>query len=117
MGYKPPSFKRIQSIVSRVFGFSLIFSICISGVFVSFSNEIGIYFFNSYEAGGFIRLLAPLIPIMYLDSSVDAVLKGIGEHIYTMRINIIDSLLSVFLVLLLIPNMGIYGYIVTIYDV
>lgn len=113
--YEAGDFKRIKSIVSRVFGFSLIFSICISGVFVSFSNEIGIYFFNSYEAGVFIRLLAPLIPIMYLDSSVDAVLKGIGEHIYTMRINIIDSLLSVFLVLLLIPNMGIYGYIVTIY--
>ncbi len=113
--YEAKDFRRIKSIVSRVFGFSLIFSVCVSGVFVSFSKEIGIYFFNSTEAGIFIRLLAPLIPIMYLDSSVDAILKGIGEHIYTMRINIIDSLLSVVLVSFLIPSVGIYGYIIVIY--
>lgn len=113
--YQAKDFKRIKRIVSRVFGFSLIFSICISGVFISFSHEIGLYFFNSYEAGKFIKLLAPLIPIMYLDTSVDAILKGIGEHIYTMRINIIDSLLSVLFVFILIPQIGIYGYILTIY--
>lgn len=113
--YEAKDYKRIKNIVSRVFGFSLIFSVCVSGVFICFSYEIGAYFFNTSEAGTFIRLLAPLIPIMYLDSAVDAILKGLGEQIYTMRINIIDSLISVLLVLILLPNMGIYGYIVVIF--
>ena len=52
---------------------------------------------------------------MYLDSAVDAILKGLGEQVYSMRINIIDSLISVFLVLILLPEIGIYGYIIVIY--
>ena len=96
--FQAKDFSRIKRIVSKVFGFSLIFSICVSGVFTSFSQEIGLYFFNSLEAGIFIKLLAPLIPIMYLDSAVDAILKGLGEQVYSMRINI-----------------GIYGYIIVIY--
>ena len=113
--FQAKDFSRIKRIVSKVFGFSLIFSICVSGVFISFSQEIGLYFFNSLEAGIFIKLLAPLIPIMYLDSAVDAILKGLGEQVYSMRINIIDSLISVFLVLILLPKIGIYGYIIVIY--
>jgi O-antigen/teichoic acid export membrane protein len=42
------------------------------------------------------------------------VLKGIGEHVFSMWVNITDSLLSVFLVWLLIPKMGIMGYAVVI---
>ena len=113
--YEAKDFDRIRRIISKVFGFSLFFSICVSGVFVSFSNEIGELFFETPKAGEFIKLLAPLIPIMYLDSSVDAVLKGIGEHIHTMQINVIDSLISVFLVPTLTPWLGIYGYVITIY--
>ncbi len=113
--YEAKDFTRIRYIVSRVFGFSLLFSLGVSGVFICFSSEIGAYFFNSSEAGQFIRMLAPLIPLMYLDGAVDAMLKGLGEQIYSMRVNIIDSLLSVLLILILLPKMGINGYIVVIF--
>ncbi len=113
--YEAKDYKRIRYIVSYVFGFSLLFSMCVSGVFISFSGEIGTHFFGSSEAGRFIRLIAPLIPLMYLDFAVDAMLKGLGEHIYTMRVNIIDSLVSVILILILVPLFGIYGYIVVIF--
>lgn len=106
---------RIKSIVEYVFSFSLLFSLGISGIFICFSNEIGTYFFKSAEAAELIRLIAPLIPLMYLDYSVDAMLKGLGEHIYSMRINIIDSLISVVLILALVPHLGIKGYIIVIF--
>ena len=63
----------------------------------------------------YIRLLAPLIPIMYVDSSVDAFLKGMGEQVYSMNVNIIDAAASVLLVWLLLPRMGLWGYVVAIY--
>ena len=56
--------KRVNSIVSRVFFFSLLFSIGVSGIFVCFSDELGNFIYKSPEAGEFIRLLAPLIPLM-----------------------------------------------------
>jgi stage V sporulation protein B len=51
---------------------------------------------------------------MYLDHVADSMLKGIGEQVYSMWVNITDSLLSVALVWILIPRMGIMGYAVVI---
>ena len=113
--YEAKDFSRIKRIVSCVFSFSLLFSLGVSGVFLSFSNEIGLYFFGNYEAGNFVRLISPLVPLMYLDFAVDALLKGLGEQIYSMRVNIIDSLISVILILILVPSFGINGYIAIIF--
>ena len=107
--------ERIKSIVSKVFYFSLLFSVGVAGIFICFSYEIGVNLYGSYEASRFIKMLAPLIPLMYLDGAVDAMLKGLGEQIYTMRVNIADSLLSVLLIVILLPCMGIEGYVVVIF--
>lgn len=113
--YEAKDFERIRYITNKVFSFSLLFSLCVSGIFICFSNEIGIYFFKSNEAAELIRLLAPLVPLMYLDGAVDAILKGVGEQIYSMRVNIIDSLISVALIIVLLPQLGIYGYVLVIF--
>lgn len=107
--------RRIRYIVSRVFALSLLFSVGISGVFVSFSYEIGYYLYGSYDAGEYIRLLSPLIPLMYLDGAVDAMLKGLGEQLYCMRVNITDSVVSVLLIILVLPRFGITGYVAIIF--
>jgi stage V sporulation protein B len=80
-----------------------------------FGRELGVAVYGSAEAGEYIRLLAPLIPIMYVDSTVDAFLKGMGEQVYSMNVNIIDAGASVLLVWLLLPRMGLAGYVVAIY--
>ena len=59
-------------------------------------------------------MLAPIVPVMFLDHVTDGMLKGVGEQVYSMWINITDSLLSVILVYFLIPSMGITGYAVVI---
>ena len=52
---------------------------------------------------------------MYLDTVTDSLLKGMGEQIYTMKVNIADAAVSVILVRLLVPRFGIYGYIAVLY--
>lgn len=79
-----------------------------------FAEELGYVMYDSYEAGHYISLMACVIPIMYLDHVADSMLKGIGEHVYSMWVNIIDAALSVFLVWFLIPRMGIGGYALVI---
>lgn len=106
--------KEIKYIAQRVCHLALLFSIGVSGVMIYFSNELGMEIYGSSEAGEYIRLVAHIIPIMYLDTTVDSMLKGLGEHIYTMSINIIDTLCSLVMVWILIPKMGIYGYITLI---
>ncbi len=105
----------VQSIASRAFHYSLIFSIGIAGVLICFSGELGMVIYKSPEASRYIRLIAPLVPVMYLDSVTDAMLKGLGRQVYSMNVNIIDALLSIVCVLFLLPKYGILGYIMTIY--
>ncbi|MBQ9806276.1 MAG: polysaccharide biosynthesis protein [Clostridia bacterium] len=107
--------RRIGYMISRVWWLSLVFSIAVAGILIFFSEEIGETLYPGTDTGRFIRLLAPLIPIMYIDTATDAVMKGLGEQIYSMKINIADALISVILVWLLIPRYGIEGYLFTIY--
>lgn len=107
--------KRISYMIGRVWWLSLLFSIGVAGILICFSQELGELLYPNTDAGYYIRLLAPLIPIMYIDTATDAMLKGLGEQIYSMKINIIDAALSVCLVLFLVPSKGIAGYLITVY--
>ncbi len=107
--------EKIRRIVTLIFRASLIFSVGVAGIMLCFSYELGGELKNSAEASCYIRMLAPLIPVMYLDNSVDAILKGHGEQVYCMQVNIIDSLLSVLLLYFVLPAMGMRGYIFVIY--
>ena len=107
--------ERVARLSARVITPALIFSFGVAGIMACFGHELGEAIYGSGEAGRYIRILAPLIPIMYVDSSVDAFLKGMGEQVYSMNVNIIDAGASVLLVWLLLPRMGLWGYVVAIY--
>jgi len=106
---------RIRSMTSRALGLTVIFSVGCAAVMWRFSKELGIIMYQNSDAGVFIGVMAPLIPIMYLDHAVDAILKGMGEQIYCMKVNIADAALCTLLVYILCPTIGIWGYILTIY--
>ena len=105
----------IRYIAGRVYQYATLFSIGVSGIMLFLSTLLGEVLYDSAEVARFIRLLAPLIPIMYMDTATDAMLKGLGEQVYSMRVNILDALVSVICVAILVPRLGINGYIITIY--
>ena len=107
--------KRVSRLAVKIITPALLFSFGVAGIMACFGYELGEVIYGSREAGMYIRILAPLIPIMYVDSSVDAFLKGMGEQVYSMNVNIIDAGASVLLVWLLLPRMGLWGYVVAIY--
>ena len=106
---------KIRGIIQRVLSLALLFAIGVAGIMIGFADELGELLYQNSQASHFIRVLAPLIPVMYLDSAVDAMLKGLGQQVSAMGINIVDASLSVLLVWILVPRMGIYGYLATIY--
>lgn len=107
--------EKVKRISEKVIKFSLIFSLGCAGLFFAFGNDIGKSIYNSSEAGKYVCAFAPLVPIMYLDTAVDSVLKGLGKQLYCMKVNILDSFLSLVLVLILVPPFGTTGYIVCVY--
>jgi stage V sporulation protein B len=93
----------------------MIFGVACAGAFALFSKSLGELIYNSAEAAEYIGVFAVLVPLMYLDTVVDGMLKGLGEQLSSMKYNIIDSAISVFLVYTLLPQMGVRGYIVCVF--
>lgn len=71
--------------------------------------------YKSNEAVKYIRILSPLVPLMYLDTVTDGLLKGLDQQIYSMRYNIIDSFLCVIMVYFILPVYSVKGYIFILY--
>lgn len=107
--------REISYIAERVYSIALWFSIGTAAVLCCFAEEFGMVIYNNPQAARYIRMLAPLVPVMYLDTTTDAMLKGLGQQVWSMVINIADALISVLLVYFLLPHMGIEGYILTVY--
>jgi stage V sporulation protein B len=59
--------------------------------------------------------LAPLIPLIYVDLVTDGCLKGLGQQMWNMWINILDALCGVLLVYTLLPTYALTAYICIIY--
>jgi len=106
--------ERMKRVAGEALETTLAYSTAVTVILFVFAEELGYVLYDSYYAGYYISLMSLVIPIMYLDHVADSMLKGIGEHVYSMWVNIFDALLSVFLVWLLIPLMGIGGYALVI---
>lgn len=106
--------ERMKRVAGEALETTLAYSTAVTVILFVFAEELGYILYDSYYAGHYISLMSVVIPIMYLDHVADSMLKGIGEHVYSMWVNIFDALLSVFLVWLLIPLMGIGGYALVI---
>ena len=106
--------KRMSRIASKAINLTLAYASATAVLLFSFAEDLGYAVYGSYESAKYISILAFVVPIMYLDHVTDGMLKGIGEQVFSMWVNITDSLLSVILVWILIPKMGITGYALVI---
>ena len=105
---------RVSRMCEKTLRAALCYGIATAALLLLLSEEFGHLFYQSAEAGRYIAMLAPVVPIMYLDHVTDQMLKGIGEQVASMWINITDSFLSVLLVWFLLPILGVFGYAVMI---
>ncbi len=99
----------------RTLSACFLFSALVSALIFLLGPGLGERIYHSAEAGQYLRCLAPLVIVMYLDSVVDGMLKGLGLHLGSMFINIADAALTLGSVCFLLPRCGIPAYIAVIY--
>ena len=103
--------RMVGSIIKKSLGYSFAAALF---MFV-FADRLGMLIYRSADAGHYLRLLAPLIPVMYTDTVVDGCLKGLGQQVWSMGINILDAAVGVVLVWVLLPRYALGAYIGIIY--
>ncbi len=106
---------RINYMITRVLHLTLIFSIGTAGIMYFNAKRLSLAVYGNDSAFFYIRILSPLIPVMYCDMSVDGMLKGLDQQVSYMRYNIIDASICVVLVYLLVPVFSVSGYIIVVF--
>lgn len=109
------SHEKINFAISKILKFCFIFSFLIMGIFWCFSEEISNNIYNESSVSIFIKVLSPLIVLMYIDSIVDSILKGLDKQVAVMGVNILDLFTSISFIYFLLPAQGIKGYIVVLF--
>lgn len=103
--------KSLEKLVGRIMLFTNTFSVLAGGLIALYAYPLGRLIYHDESIGFYLAVLAPVLPGMYLDAMGDAVLKGLGEEVATFRYSIWDSTLRIVLVLLLMPRMGMKGFL------
>ncbi|MDD3304198.1 MAG: oligosaccharide flippase family protein [Clostridia bacterium] len=109
------NYKRINTLTSKIFKTTFLFSAGVFGLFLTFYDDLGRIIYNSSEVAKFLLYLSPAVLIMYIDTVVDGMLRGLNEQVNVMKCNILDLFVSTTLLYFLLPIYSIYGYIIVIY--
>ena len=106
---------RINQAVERIIKLSMLYGIFAGGMFYAFALPLSVRIYGNADAARYLQILAPLVPVMYIDMSVDGMLKGLDQQKASMMYNIIDSGLCCVLVYLLLPRFAIKGYVIVLF--
>lgn len=109
------NYGKINFAIDKILKFCFIFSFLIMGIFWCFSKELSTNIYNETSVAGFIKILSPLIVLMYVDNIVDSILKGLDKQVSVMGINILDLVTSISFIYYLLPIKGINGYIIVLF--
>ncbi len=113
--YAVKNMRRVQYIFEKVFKNTVLLAILFAGVFMAFAKDFSLLIYHTGDIARLLMLLAPLVPLNYLDLIVDSILNGLNQQVQTLKINIFDSSLRVLLIFFLVPKFGINGYIIILY--
>lgn len=102
--------QRITHLVRKSLRFALLYGTACAGVLFLSAQELCMRFYDSSDAGTYLRWFAPLAVLLYCDAVTDAMIKGLGQQKHSVRYNIITNIMDVALLYILLPELGIFGY-------
>jgi len=108
-------YPHIRRAVKRLLRGTLLYSSAVALLLFVLADPLCEIIYHSREAGHYLRILAPLVPIMYMDIITDGCLKGLGQMLWSMGFNISEALIGVLLVVTVLPKKALAGYIFILY--
>ncbi len=105
-----------REIINRISRFTihicLLLGIFSTGYFLFMGNRIGLMIYNNETAGSYITTLGFLCPFLFLNATLASILNGLGKTAQVFRNNLIGLSIRIIFSLLVVPRIGIYGYLI-----
>lgn len=104
----------LHKTVSKSIQYSAIIGIGSCALFLTLGNEIAMACYGRTEVGTLLRYLAIICPFLYLRDILTGMLNGLGLQRLTFKGNSIASVICIFIILFLVPKMGIVGFVIAL---
>lgn len=106
--------KRLHALLKQMLTLTMYFSAFTGALFGVWGRQAAQLLFGgqgSGQAGLYLCVLGPAMPLLYLESMVDGAMKGIGEQKAAFRYGVWDSALRIAGVMFLLPQWGMRGFL------
>lgn len=103
--------QKIKKAIFSSTGFCLFLGFGAGSIFYMAGPLLGSFLFHSNEAGLFIRSLSFMCPFLYLGSLLTSILNGLNKAAHAFFINVLALCIRLTCIFLLVPYMGIRGYL------
>lgn len=102
---------RIRSVIQKSVGSCTLLGIISGLFFITAGPYLGRFLFQNKMAGDFISTLGWICPFLYSNGALGSVMNGLGKTSVTFWINSIGLCIRIACIYLIIPQMGIQGYL------
>ena len=106
--------ERLCRLLDRMLRLTGCFSALAGALFWVWGEPLAHLFYKSREAGFYLKVLGPAMPLLYLESMVDGAMKGVGEQKAVFRYSLWDAILRIAGVVILLPRFGMKGFLAVI---
>ena len=104
-------FQVLKQTIQKAFLFCILLGVFCLLFFLLFGKHLGTLFFSNELAGNFITVLAWLCPFLYLNTTLNSVLNGLGKTSVTFFCGILGLFIRIGFIFFAVPRIGIYGYL------
>lgn len=106
---------RIKSLTERIKAWTLMFSVFAAAVLMRFGSQIGELLGGGELAGTMIKIIAPVVPFIYMEIVLEAIIKGLGLQSFSSMNYLAEYVIRIAAVLIIVPKIGFYGIVFSYY--
>lgn len=94
--------------------YSLLIGILSTAIFITFGQALGNLVYHNSLSGQFLVILAWLCPLLFITTTLNSIINGLGLVHLTFIGSVIGMLIRIFLIIFLMPVQGINGYLISL---
>ncbi|WP_250277527.1 putative polysaccharide biosynthesis protein [[Clostridium] colinum] len=102
----------IRQTISKTLNITAFIGIGTTGLFIFFSNELGMTIYSQDDIGWQLLYIGFLCPFLYLQVTFSGILNGLGEQFLIFKNSIVSSIINICFIYFLIPKYDLYAFII-----
>lgn len=106
---------KIRRMTARLIQYTIIYASVSAVLLFVFGNQIGTLLGEGETAGKLISAIAPVVPFIYLEIVLEALIKGLGLQGFSSINYLAEYVIRISIVLIFVPQYGFLGIIISYY--